>query len=329
MNRCFLAVTVALSLFLGCSPEGGELVTVEEAAGPQSRNVLRVGFSQSDTNNPWRISETISIRETAEAMGVELIFTNAEDSYTQQLKDVSFIISQDPDYIIISPKDYNGLASALQEAKTAGIPVILIDRDAAGEPGVDYRTLIVGDFVWEGKTAGKILSDHFRGEQFNLVEITGTSGASSSIFRVIGLRLAQAEHPNINIISLQTGNFVRSVAMDTMERVIQEWGTEIDAVFTHGDESGLGIIQALREAGPGFLPGQDVVVVSINGEKDAMKAVISGEMLATIGNIPRYGPITFETIQKLEAGEDVPVKIVIPGKVYDKTNAEELFHEAF
>ena len=48
----------------------------------------------------------------------------------------------------LSPREFEGLETALQTAKENSVPVILVDRLAKGEAGVDYVTYIATDFVW-------------------------------------------------------------------------------------------------------------------------------------------------------------------------------------
>jgi ribose transport system substrate-binding protein len=282
-----------------------------------------------ETNYPWRIEETRSIKDEAAARGIKLVYTDAEGSTAKQVSDVEDLIVQKPDYILLAPREFEGLAPALQSAKKAGIPVILIDRDAAGVPGEDYVTCITADFIWEGYLGGKLLAEHFDGKDFNVVEIIGTPGSSVARDRSIGLQKAADEFPNMHIIASQTGNFNRAEAQKAMENIIQAKGKQIDAVYGHCDESSIGAINALLVAGEGFVPGKDVIITSCAGEKDALQKIIDGEMLATVECSPRFGPVAFDVIEALERGETVDTWIKNPGKVYDISNAEELFHEGF
>jgi len=295
----------------------------------QGKKQLVVAFSQMETNYPWRIEETRSIKDEAAKRGIKLIYTDAEGSTAKQVSDVEDLIVQKPDYILLAPREYEGLAPALQSAKKAGIPVILIDRDAAGVPGEDYVTCITADFVWEGYMGGKLLAEQFKGKDFNVVEIIGTPGSSVARDRSIGLKKAAEEFPFMHIIASQTGNFNRAEAQKAMENIIQAKGEQIDAVYGHCDESAIGAMNALLAAGPGFVPGKDVLITGCAGEKDALQKIIDGQMFATVECSPRFGPVAFDVIEKLERGEKVPTWIKNPGKVYDSSNAKALFHEGF
>lgn len=88
-----------------------------------------VAFSQMEMNNAWRVAETESIQAEAKKRGIELIYTDAQGDTAKQVSDVEDIIAKNPDVIMLAPREYEGLAAA----KEAGIPVLLIDRDAKRE----------------------------------------------------------------------------------------------------------------------------------------------------------------------------------------------------
>ncbi len=108
---------------------------------------LVVGFSQMENNNPWRIAETNSIKDEAKKRGVELISTDAQGQTSKQVSDVEDMIARKVRAIFLAPREFEGLAPALQAAKKAKIPVFLIDREAAGKAGEDYVAFLGSNFV--------------------------------------------------------------------------------------------------------------------------------------------------------------------------------------
>jgi ribose transport system substrate-binding protein len=287
-----------------------------------------VAFSQMEMNNAWRVAETNSIRTEAEKRGIELIYTDAQGDTAKQVSDVEDIIARKPDVILLAPREYEGLAPALAAAKEAGIPLILIDRDAQGEPGVDYKTLISANFVWEGQQCAQVLVKRFGTEkEVGVVQVTGTPGSSVAIDRQKGFEEELAKYPNFKIISTQNGEFTRSIAQKTMENVVQSLGDKINAVYGHDDECAIGAIQALKAAG--LKPGADIAVVGVGGFKDAAVSIQAGEMDATILCSPFFGPTAFDACEKIVKGETLPTYIQNPGRVIDKSNVDEYMPDAF
>lgn len=285
-----------------------------------------IGYSQLANTGTYRIAETNSMKDEAEKRGFQLIATDAQDNTAKQVSDVEDLIAQDIDLLILSPREFEGLETALQTAKEHEIPVILVDRLAKGEAGVDYVTYIATDFVWEGEAAGEWLKEKTGGE-CNIIELTGSVGSSSAQDRATGFASVVEANEGMNMLASQTGNFERSEGQRVMENLLQAHGDEIDAVFCHNDQMALGAVQAIKAAG--YKPNEDILVIGIDGEMDAFKSVIAGEMSATVVSSPMYGPITFDTVEKVLAGEEVPTETIMEGVVVDAENAEDNMDQAY
>lgn len=286
---------------------------------------LKVGFSQMEVNNAWRIYENASIFEEAKRLGIDLIYRDAESSIRKQNSDIIELIAEGPDYLIVAPREYYGLRDALKAARDAVVPVILIDRTTDGEPGVDYVTCIMGDFIEVGQRAARILAEKFPSEEIYVFEVSGTMG--SSVSRDLSRGFRRISEPLGWTVVTVDGDFDRAASVKPIEGVLQSDKEKIQAVFSHVDDSAIAALQAMKAID--LVPGTNVregeiPIVSMCGYKDAMKAIIAGEMLATIECTPKFGPIVFSCIEKLERGEAVPSRIVIPGKTYDISNAGRL-----
>lgn len=302
--------------------------TMAVCANAEDDDKVVVAFSQMEMNNAWRAAETASIQEEAEKRGVELIYTDANGDTAKQVSDVEDIVTQNPDVILMAPREYDGVGPALEAAKEAGIPVLLLDREAAGEPGVDYLAFVGADFYWEGQECAKKLVERFGTEEdVNVVQITGTPGSSVAIDRQKGFEDELAQYDNYHIIATQNGEFTRSIAQEAMENIIQAQGDEIDAVYGHDDECAIGAIQALKAAG--LKPGEDIAVVGVGGFKDACVCIQNGEMDGTVLCSPWFGPTAFDLVEKIMAGEEIETKVVNPGYMIDASNVEEYMPDAF
>jgi ABC-type sugar transport system substrate-binding protein len=317
------------------SSDGSEQVVGEGDAGSEeacevtppdvSLDDALVGFSQMENNNPWRIAETDSMRAEAEARGVDLIVTDAQGSTSTQVADVEDMIAQGIDILIIAPREFEGLAPALEAANSADVPVFLVDREAKGEVCEDYITFMGSNFIEQGERAGEWLIEATDGEA-QVVELEGTTGASVTNDRAEGFRNAIEGEDGIEIIASQSGDFARAGGQEVMEQLLQS-NPEVTAVYAHNDEMALGAIQALKDAGR--TPGEDVTVVSVDGTRDALQAIIDGEMGATVESNPRFGSLAFATIEKFLAGEAIPKNIILEDRFFDQSNAEEHIDEAY
>lgn len=308
--------------------EEAEAPAEEAAESESSGSGMVVAFSQMEMNNAWRVAETNSIQEEAKKRGVELIYTDAGGDTAKQVSDVEDIVNQHPDVIMMAPREYEGMAPALEAAKAAGIPVLLLDRETAGVAGEDYLAFVGANFYWEGQECAKKLVERFgTEEEVNVVQITGTPGSSVAIDRQKGFEEELAKYDNFNIIATQNGEFTRSIAQTAMENIIQAQGDKIDAVYGHDDECAIGAIQALKSAG--MKPGEEVAVVGIGGFKDACVCIQNGEMDGTVLCSPWFGPTVFDLCEKIVNGEEIDTFIVNPGYMIDSSNVDEYIPDAF
>jgi galactofuranose transport system substrate-binding protein len=316
-----LMVVVGLLTVSSCAKQGSR-------SGSTGQGKLKVGFSQMEENNPWRIAETNSMRDEAKKRGdkFELVVTNAQGQTSKQVSDVEDLIAQRVDAIFLAPREFEGLGSALQRAKEAKIPVFLIDREAAGKPGEDFVAFLGSNFVEQGRRAGEWLAKNSNGKA-GIVELTGTAGSSVARDRSQGFKDAIKNSPEMKILTSQTGNFSRAEGQKVMENIIQAHGKAITAVYAHNDEMALGAIQALKAAG--MNPGKDVLIVSVDGEKAALEAIMRGEMNITVESNPRFGPLAFETLEKYLRKEQIPPKIILEDRFFDSTNAAQFVNEAY
>lgn len=327
-NRIILITAVIFAIALGgCNRKPADGTTTTNG-GENSGGKKTIAFAQTETDGPWRIAESNSMKDEAakRADKYEFVTTNAQGKTPKQVSDVEDLIARKVSAIFLAPREAEGFSSTFQAAKAAKIPVILIDREATGTAGTDFVTVIKSDFVKEGQRAGEWLAKQTNGKA-GIVELKGTTGSSVANDRSKGFMDEIGKHGEMKIVASQDGNFTRAEGQKVMENIIQAKGKEITAVYAHNDEMALGAIAALKAAN--MNPGKDVMVISIDGQKSALQAIIAGEMNATVECNPRFGPIAFDTLEKFMKGEKLPAQIINEDRFFDATNAAQFVEEAY
>ncbi|MGW1469118.1 ABC transporter substrate-binding protein [Streptomyces sp. NPDC001493] len=280
-----------------------------------------VGFSQSEKEaNPFRIAETQSIKDEAAKVGVKkLLTTNAQSQLSKQISDIQDMLSQGAQFLIVAPLNSDGLEPALKAAAAKKVPVLTIDRKLNAGACKDYVAFLGSDFVEQGKRAADAMIKTTGGKG-KVAILLGTSGNGVTTDRTKGFvdELA-AKAPGLEIVAQQTGEFARDKGQQVMEQLIQS-KPEITAVYAENDEMGLGAVTALKAAGK--KPGKDVKIVSVDGTRNAVQAVVNGDYNAVIESNPRFGPLAFQTAQKFYGGEEIPENVIISDRAYDETNAK-------
>ena len=294
----------------------------------KQKDTYKVGFAQTESNNPWRLAETASMKDEAKKLGYQLLYTDAAGSAAKQASDVNSMIAQAVDVIFLPPREDKPLVPAIKNAAKAGIPVILIDRDVdhtLAKPGEDYVTFIGSDFIEEGQRVAAWLAKAVNG-QAKIIELEGTTGSSPANDRKKGFDEAIKQWPGMQILASQSGDFARDKGRQLAETLLQAH-PDTTAIYAHNDEMAIGAIAALEAAGKA--PGKDVIIVSIDGEKDAVQAIIDGKLAATCECNPRFGPKAFDTMKRYAAGEKLPPYIKNTDNFYDSTNAKDVLDSAF
>ncbi|TDD13510.1 ABC transporter substrate-binding protein [Kribbella turkmenica] len=306
----------------------GPACTLEKFGGqPFDLTKDMVGFSQSEKEaNPFRIAETKSIKDEARKLGVgNLRVTNAQSQFSKQISDVQQLIAQGAKLLVIAPLNSDGWEPVLAQAKQKKIPIVTIDRKINAEPCTDFLTFIGSDFYEQGRRAADQMIAALGGKG-EVAILLGAPGNNVTTDRTKGFKDRVAEKaPGIRITFEQTGEFTREKGQQVTEQLIQSRpGT--NGIYAENDEMALGAVTALKGAGKS--PG-DVKMVSIDGTRAAVQAIVDGWLHAVVESNPRFGPLAFETARKFAGGQEIPANVVISDREYTKENAQSSLGQAY
>jgi ABC-type sugar transport system substrate-binding protein len=289
----------------------------------EQKDRYKVGFAQMESNNPWRIAETKSFMDTAEACNWDIIATDAAGSAAKQVADVDSMIAQGIDVLFLPPREEKPLIPAVMKAQAAGIPTFLVDRSVdpnVAQAGVNYVAFLGSDFIDQGRRVGEWTIENFKGEKGIIVELVGTTGSSPANDRRKGFDDAIAKDTRFEIVASQTGDFSRDMGRQVMETLLQAH-PDVNIVYAHNDEMAVGAIQALELAGR--KAGDDVLIVSIDGTRDALQAIIDGKMGVTVESSPFFGPLACEVMNRYAAGETIEPWVQVKDRIFTTENAAE------
>jgi galactofuranose transport system substrate-binding protein len=316
--RTLIAV-VATVLLTGSVAACGNSDT---GGGSADDGKVTLGFSQVGAESGWRTANTTSIKEAATEAGIELKFDDAQQKQENQIKAIRNFIQQKVDVIAFSPVVESGWDTVLKEAKDAGIPVILTDRAVDSADKSLYKTFLGSDFVKEGRLAGEWLVEQTKTATgpVNIVELQGTTGSAPANDRKEGFAAAIAANPNLKIVASQSGDFKRADGKQVMEQFLKA-NPDIDVLFAHNDDMGLGALEAITAAGK--VPGKDITIITIDAVKDGMQALADGKFNFIAECSPLLGPQLMELVKKVEAGEEVPARIETEETTFTQEQARE------
>lgn len=319
-----LAITAAAALVLAACGGGGDGGAADSggSAPAAGGDTLTLGFAQVGAESGWRTANTKSVQDAAAAAGIELKFSDAQQKQENQIKAIRSYIQQRVDVIAFSPVVESGWDTVLAEANRANIPVILTDRSVEqADGGLLYKTFLGSDFVEEGKKAGEWLLQNVDASAgpVNIVELQGTTGSAPAIDRQQGFADVIAQNPNYKVIASQTGDFTRSGGRQVMEAFLKA-NPDIDVLYAHNDDMGLGAIEAIEAAGK--VPGTDIKIITVDAVKDGMQALADGKINFIVECNPLLGPQLMDLAKKVAAGEEVPARVVTEETTFDSAAAK-------
>jgi simple sugar transport system substrate-binding protein len=318
---------ISSALAIGIALLGGALLTGchKSEAPANAPHEIVLGFSQIGAESEWRTANTNSIRGASEAAGIRLKFSDAQQKQENQIKALRSFIAQRVDVIAFSPVVETGWETVLREAKTARIPVIVTDRAVDVPDDSLYVTLLGSDFVEEGRKAGRWLLENTKDRKgdLNIAELQGTVGSAPANDRKRGFQEIIATDPRYKIIRSQTGDFTRARGKEVMEAFLKAEGRRINVLFAHNDDMAIGAIQAIEEAG--LKPGQDILIISIDGVKGAFEAMMAGKLNVTVECNPLLGPQLVSAVKDVMTGKPLPKRIITEESIFPMETAREVF----
>lgn len=308
-----LAIIIILILCILAISCGGSFSSKEEAVNVEetvSDEYIVVGFSQLGAESDWRSANTESMKSAfTTENGYKLIFEDGQQKQTNQITAIRTFIQQEVDYIVLAPVTETGWDTVLQEAKDAGIPVIIVDRMVDVSDDSLFTCWVGSDFELEGKKMAEWLKQYTLKEKIDpsfiqIVNIQGTIGASAQIGRTRGLADAAREN-GWNLLAEVTGDFTQAKGKEVMESLLKQYD-DINVVYCENDNEAFGAIEAIEEAGRKIgsdIASGEIMVLSFDGvKKEAMEYVLQDKITCIAECNPLHGPRVKAIIEALEAG---------------------------
>lgn len=299
----FFALLLVLCLLSSCTPRQSPQQTAPA--------LTVIGVSQVGSESGFRVANSESMRSVfTEERNYRLLFDDARQKQDNQIAAIRKFIQQQVDYILLMPLCVTGWDSVLQEAQSAGIPVILVDRSIETQNDSLYAAHVGSDFLWEGEQAAAWLEETFQEVDgpVNLLHIRGTLGSSAQLGRSAALEAAVDRHENWALLAQLDGDFTQAKTYEETANWLdnQSEPPVIHALYCENDNAAFGAIQALEERG--FHCGPDGIrVISFDATRQGLTYCLEGKISLEVECDPMTASLVEEVIQTLEEGE-VPDK---------------------
>jgi simple sugar transport system substrate-binding protein len=291
------------------------------SAGAEHEHRLVLGFSPVVSWGGWSGANADSVRNAARESGMEVLMEDSRYRQENQVATLRSFIHQRVDVIVFAPVVESGWDLVLTEIRSAGIPVILMDRNIEVNDNSLYLSHVGSDFVEEGRRAGSWLLEHTRGEpgEIAILELRGSEGSAPANDRKVGFAQAIAGDARYHIVESKSGNFFRAQARVITSNYLAGKGHHLRAIFAHNDGMALGGIDAVEAAG--LKPGSDVLVIAIEGSREGVEAIVAGKLNASVECNPLLGPQLIAVAKDAASGKQVPRRVVVQETMFTRENA--------
>lgn len=283
---------------------------------------LTFGLSTHFTSGAWVTALVEGGLFYAEDQGLDFdLFTTGGESQ-KQINDIRQMVNQEFDGIVLIPFNSEAIASVVEEAVDAGVPVITVDIDAATPDNLMH---ISWDDELATRRATEMLVENLREQrpdqdQYTLLEVRAPPGRDIARLRHEPFVETIEETEGFEVADSVVGEWVRS----TSKQRVQEWvnANEVpDGIYSANFLMSLGALSALQELDATAPRGEDdhVVMTQLDGSQNTHQNIRDGFIDGAVDQ-PNYfyAPLAFAWLERVaREGEDVLPEVgstVVSGK---------------
>lgn len=267
-----------------------------------SRDVT-IGLLLSSLYDPVYVALQNGAIESASRLHVDLLVREASDDADEQLQQIAELLTLGVDAVVLNPVDSAAIRAGVQQVQAAALPIVTVERRVQG---ATVSAHVASDNIAGGEMAAAYLAEVLRGSG-NVVELAGIPGTSAAQDRGAGFDRVMRTYPEISIVSREVANFDRREARRVFASILAQH-PDLDGVFAHNDEMILGAIEAAQEAGR----AEEIVFVGFDATKDAIAAMESGLLRATIAQQPmEMGRLAVELAYDGVQGSAIPESVAV------------------
>lgn len=287
------------------------------AAGVLERNIqsgYRVGATYMTMNNPFYSVIDEELQLMIESQGDTLLTRDPALSQEKQNEQIHELLQDGIDILVVNPVDYQEIHPALEEAKSAGVPVVIVDSQVS-EPDLAACTIVSDNYG-----AGVLCAEHLMETRDSArILLLEHPEAQSGIDRIQGFCDAIQGNANYQVVETIDSQGQLEIAMPRVSEFLEQNGS-VDVVMALNDPSALGAIAALEEHD--YL--DQTLVYGVDGAPEAKGMIRENSMTATVAQSPiQIGQTTAEVVYQILHGQECQKEIVVPVELITSENVDQ------
>jgi ribose transport system substrate-binding protein len=268
-------------------------------------------FTKNRTN-PAYAAARLGADRVAARMGARTAHyvPDRPDDVLEQKALVERAIADRPDAAVFVPVHATAMNESVRKLNAAGIPAVnYLNRLAEGR----FVTYVGSDDYQLARDIATYLFRHLGGKG-DIAILEGVPAAVTSQDRMRGFRDAVREFPDMRIAASRPADYQRETARRVTAELLASL-PHVDGILCANDVMALGAIEALEKA------DRRVPVVGVNAIPEAIAAIKSGKLLATVSfDAMHISSIATEAAIRHLRGERIPREILLPVQIVDASN---------
>ena len=325
MNKKKRRVAVLLSATIGSA-----VLVLSGCSGKsdQTEKTLRVGVITYTQDDPFINGLTDELKAQLKAMEnkerrIIVSTKSGNDDQQEQNEKVEEMIDAGCDVLCVNLVDRTAPYRIIRMARNENIPVIFFNREPVKEDLMQWDKLYyVGcdaeqSGIMQGEIAAEYINSHpevdkNKDGKIQYVLLEGEAGHQDAISRTeYSVKTLMKNDVILEKLSYQLADWNRGQAENRMNRLISQYGKEIELVISNNDEMALGAVEAYRTVG--YAREDWPVIFGIDGLEEALEAVKAGEMQGSILN---------DRVDQAKEMAKMAVKL-FEGEDFDQENLKE------
>ncbi|MFC5380748.1 substrate-binding domain-containing protein [Aquipuribacter nitratireducens] len=225
----------------------GDAAAGGDNANDASGETVTIGFSAPAADHGWMAAITRAAQEkAAEYDDVELVVAEGTNDVNVQISQIETFINDGVDAIVLLPFDGAALTEVATQAMEAGITVVNVDREFSSPFAA--RTTVLGDNYGMGVSAGTYICERLGDNPDAVVaEIAGIDSLPLTQDRSQGFEDALSDC-GLDVDNRVAADFTVQGGQEAAASLLQA-APEIDAIWNHDDDQGVGVLAAIDQAG--------------------------------------------------------------------------------
>lgn len=321
-------------LFFSCLPEeaknkkNGTMSTTKDNLISSSKDLsgIKVGYCGPSMVAPYYVALETIVKETVLHYGMEYYTADGQEDAAKQVAAIEDLLSKGVDVLIINPLDPKAVVPIVNRANEQGVKVFIVDSMI--DPEAEYVSSIVANNMMNGELLGLWLAEQ-KIKDPKIAIISGNQGnpvgREKRLGFIRGLTDGQLHHnakTNFDIVAHGWGKWNNNGGVKAMEDILVAH-PYVNVLFAENDAMALGAIKAIQEMGK----EKEIIVIGVDGQKEAYEMIMKGEFDATAQNSPKkLGELVVQTmIRYYNDDKNIDKTIYTPSILISKDNIKDFY----